>query len=186
MAAIFDGLKHHRDRALLSFWPRAGYAPRNCSASGTATTTSTNTFVVTGKGTRNRDVVPASADAFVWLALYMQEGQPSSPGDPAEEWKEFEQHFLLRRVALGTCHRPYATPCVHEHACVKCRFLQVDPAQAGRLETMTENAGQRLTEARGHQWLGEVSALEESLVHLRRRRVESEKLRTDKSQTHPV
>ncbi|MBT2586492.1 tyrosine-type recombinase/integrase [Arthrobacter sp. ISL-95] len=91
----------------------------------------------------------------------------------AEEWREFEEHFLLRRIALGTCHRPYATPCVHEHACVKCRFLQVDPAQTGRLDTMTENAEQRLIEAREHQWLGEVSSLEESLVHLRRRRQEA-------------
>ena len=31
----------------------------------------------------------------------------------ADEWSEFEQHFLLRRVALGECHRPYGTPCVH-------------------------------------------------------------------------
>jgi hypothetical protein len=100
-------------------------------------------------------------------------------GASAEEWSEFEQHFLLRRVALGTCHRPYATPRVHEHACIKCRFLQVDPGQAARIETMTENAGQRLAEAREHQWLGEVSALEESLVHLRRRRDEAERLRTN-------
>lgn len=90
----------------------------------------------------------------------------------SEEWQEFEQHFLLRRVALGTCHRPYATPCVHEHACIKCRFLQVDPAQAGRVEDMTANAEARLDEARQHQWLGEVKALEENLVHLRRRRDE--------------
>jgi integrase len=89
------------------------------------------------------------------------------------EWEEFEQHFLLRRVALGTCHRPYATPCVHEHACIKCRFLQVDPAQSGRLEDMTVNAEERLEEARSHQWLGEVRALEESLVHLRKRRDEA-------------
>jgi hypothetical protein len=33
-----------------------------------------------------------------------------------EEWAEFEQHFLLRKVALGDCHRPYGTPCIHEHA----------------------------------------------------------------------
>lgn len=33
-----------------------------------------------------------------------------------EEWQEFENHFLLRKVALGDCHRPYGTPCVHEHA----------------------------------------------------------------------
>lgn len=32
------------------------------------------------------------------------------------EWTEFEDHFLLRKVALGDCHRPYGTPCVHEHA----------------------------------------------------------------------
>jgi len=35
--------------------------------------------------------------------------------------------------------------------------------------------------AREHQWLGEVSALEESLVHLRRRRDEVQQLRTDSS-----
>jgi hypothetical protein len=34
----------------------------------------------------------------------------------AEEWTEFQEHFSLRRVALGSCHRPYGTPCVHEHA----------------------------------------------------------------------
>lgn len=90
----------------------------------------------------------------------------------AEEWKEFEQHFLPRKVALGTCHRPYATPCTHEHACLKCRFLQIDPAQSGRLEDMTASAEDRLDEARQHQCLGEVSALEESLVHLRCRRDE--------------
>ncbi|SDM61144.1 hypothetical protein [Nonomuraea jiangxiensis] len=32
------------------------------------------------------------------------------------EWAEFEQHFQLRRVALGDCFRPYGTPYVHEHA----------------------------------------------------------------------
>ncbi|WP_247046214.1 hypothetical protein [Arthrobacter rhizosphaerae] len=36
------------------------------------------------------------------------------------------------------------------------------------------NAEARLDEARQHQWLGEVKALEESLVHLRRRRNEVE------------
>ena len=46
----------------------------------------------------------------------------------SEEWAEFENHhFLLRKVALGDCHRPYGTPCVHEHACTRCRFLRVDP-----------------------------------------------------------
>jgi len=57
-----------------------------------------------------------------------------------EEWTEFEEHFLLRKVALGDCHRPYGTPCVHEHACSRCRFLRVDPAQLPRIEEMTCNA----------------------------------------------
>ncbi|MEJ7786071.1 MAG: tyrosine-type recombinase/integrase [Solirubrobacteraceae bacterium] len=90
-----------------------------------------------------------------------------------DEWAEFEQHFLLRRVALGDCHRPYGTPCVHEHACTRCRFLRVDPAQLGRIEEMTANAEQRLVEAREKTWLGEVAALEDSLRHLRSRRDEA-------------
>ena len=90
-----------------------------------------------------------------------------------EEWAEFEQHFLLRKVALGDCHRPYGTPCVHEHACTRCRFLRVDPAQLGRIEEMTSNAEARLAEAKDRAWLGEVAALEESLKHLRTRQAEA-------------
>jgi integrase len=96
-----------------------------------------------------------------------------------EEWTDVEQHFLLRKVALGDCHRPYATPCVHESACARCRFLQVDPAQLPRLEEMSVNAEARLEEARKHVWLGEVAALEESLVHLRLRRDEAQNLQKD-------
>ena len=92
-----------------------------------------------------------------------------------DEWAEFEQHFLLRRVALGECHRPYGTPCVHEHACTRCRFLRVDPAQLGRIDEMTENAEQRLVEAQDKGWLGEVAALEESLKHLRTRQAEAQR-----------
>ena len=92
-----------------------------------------------------------------------------------DEWAEFEQHFLLRRVALGECHRPYGTPCVHEHACTRCRFLRVDPAQLGRIDEMTENAEQRLVEAQDNGWLGEVAALEESLKHLRTRQAEAQR-----------
>jgi hypothetical protein len=62
-----------------------------------------------------------------------------------EEWNEFEEHFLLRKVALGDCHRRYGTPCVHEHAWSRCRFLRVDPAQLPRIEEMTCNAEARLT-----------------------------------------
>jgi len=42
-----------------------------------------------------------------------------------EEWTEFEEHFLLRKVALGDCHRPYGTPCVHEHAPLTERTVEL-------------------------------------------------------------
>ena len=98
-------------------------------------------------------------------------GLRSATGD---EWAEFEDHFPLRKVALGVCHRPYGTPCVHEHACTRCRFLRVDPAQLPRIEEMTGNATARLADAKDRAWLGEVAALEESLKHLRHRRAEAE------------
>lgn len=90
------------------------------------------------------------------------------------EWDEFDEHFLLRKVALGDCHRPYGTPCVHEHACTACRFLRVDPAQLGRIEEMTTNAENRLAEAREKVWLGEVAGLEHALTNLRRRKAEAQ------------
>jgi hypothetical protein len=40
---------------------------------------------------------------------------------------------------------------------------------------MTCSAEERLVEARDRAWLGEVAALEESLLHLRQRRTEAEK-----------
>jgi integrase len=93
--------------------------------------------------------------------------------DPtAEEWSEFEHHFTLRRVALGTCHRPYGTPCVHEHACVRCPMLQIDPEQMPRLEELETNTRVRLDEAKQKTWLGEVAALEESLRHIREKQAQ--------------
>lgn len=100
-----------------------------------------------------------------------------------EEWQEFEDHFLLRTVALGECHRPYGTPCVHEHACARCRFLRVDPAQLPRITDMINNTEERLDEARERTWLGEVAALEDSLQHLRRRQTEAQVATENKRQT---
>ncbi len=94
-----------------------------------------------------------------------------SIGSPqAEEWAAFEKHFLLSTVALGDCERPYGTPCVHEHACVRCPFLRIDPAQLPRLNDIESNTRARLDEARQKTWLGEVAALEESLAHIARKR----------------
>jgi hypothetical protein len=43
----------------------------------------------------------------------------------------------------------------------------MDPAQAPRLDQIEASTRSRLAEAREHQWLGEVSALENSLRHIR-------------------
>jgi hypothetical protein len=58
---------------------------------------------------------------------------------------------------------------VHKHACVSYRFLEVDPAQRGRLKDMTKNIEERLGEAQEHNWLDGVSALQESHVHVSHR-----------------
>lgn len=93
------------------------------------------------------------------------------------EWDEFRDHFSLRQVALGRCDRPYGTPCQHEHACVRCPMLRLSLAQVPRLLEIEENTNQRLDEARRMRWLGEVSALEESLRHIDSKKRQADRLR---------
>lgn len=80
-----------------------------------------------------------------------------------EEWDEFEEHFTLRRVELGSCARPYGSTCEHEHACIRCPVLRVDPAQLGRLETIAASLTERIAEAEERGWAGEVEQLKISL-----------------------
>jgi site-specific recombinase XerD len=81
-----------------------------------------------------------------------------------EEWDEFLGHFELRKVSLGVCTRDFGTPCMHEHACVRCPALRPDPDQAPRLKTIIANLNDRIAEARQHGWLGEIAGLETSLT----------------------
>ena len=81
-----------------------------------------------------------------------------------EEWTDFLGHFELRKVALGVCTRDYGTPCVHEHACLRCPQLRPDPAQMPRLHEIHANLLDRLREAKGHGWLGQVAAIEVSVA----------------------
>jgi hypothetical protein len=79
------------------------------------------------------------------------------------------------REQRGQLPPPLRHPCVHEHACTRCRFLRIDPAQLHRVRDMTRNTEDRLAEAKERAWLSEVAALEESLRHLRQRRAEAER-----------
>lgn len=81
-----------------------------------------------------------------------------------EEWEEFLGHFERRKVALGDCGRAYATPCIHEHSCLRCPLLRPDPAQRPRLIDIRHNLGERITEAQHNRWVGEVDGLKVSLA----------------------
>ncbi len=81
-----------------------------------------------------------------------------------EEWDAFLAHFEKRKVSIGTCGRAFSSPCVHEHACVRCSLLRPDPAQRGRLEEIRDNLVARIAEAEREGWLGEVEGLRVSLA----------------------
>jgi integrase len=83
--------------------------------------------------------------------------------EPTEqEWREFQQHFQVRKLELGDCGRPYGSPCQHEHSCVRCPMLRVSPTQRPRLVEIIQNLADRITEARMNGWLGEVQGLQVS------------------------
>jgi hypothetical protein len=81
-----------------------------------------------------------------------------------EEWAEFLGHFERRRLALGDCGRSYATPCIHEHSCLRCPLLRPAPAQRPRIAEIHNNLLDRITEAEREGWTGEVEGLKVSLA----------------------
>jgi hypothetical protein len=84
-----------------------------------------------------------------------------------EEWDEFLGHFARRKVALGECGRSYATPCIHEHSCLRCPLLRPDPADRARLVEIHDNLTERIAEAEDRRWLGEAEGLKISLAGAR-------------------
>jgi hypothetical protein len=81
-----------------------------------------------------------------------------------QEWGAFLAHFEKRKVSVGTCARAFGTPCIHEHACVRCSLLRPDPAQRARLEEIRVNLRDRIAEAEREGWFGEVEGLKVSLA----------------------
>lgn len=81
-----------------------------------------------------------------------------------EEWQAFLGHFERRKVSIGTCARAFSTPCIHEHACVRCPMLWPDPAQRSRIVEIRDNLNARVAEANTEGWLGEVEGLQISLA----------------------
>jgi len=113
-------------------------------------------------------------DVFEAYERFIENRRASRPSaeyrDPTqEEWDEFVEHFGRRKVGLGDCHRPYGSDCVHEHACLRCDFLQVEPSQKPRLELIRENLQAQVDEAERNQWLGDVDQLRITIRHADRR-----------------
>lgn len=81
-----------------------------------------------------------------------------------EEWQAFLGHFERRKLSIGTCGRSFGTPCIHEHACVRCPMLWPDPTQRDRLVEIRDNLVARIAEAHEQRWHGEVEGLEISLA----------------------
>jgi integrase len=102
-----------------------------------------------------------------------------------EEWREFQQHFQVRKLELGECGRPYRSPCRHEHACIRCPSLRLDPAARHRLVEIIANLKDRIQEARMNGWLGEVQGLQGSLDAATRKLVSLDRIR-NRQPTGPV
>ncbi|MEU2040468.1 site-specific integrase [Nocardia niwae] len=99
------------------------------------------------------------------------------------EWADFEQHFTRRKVELGTCARPFGTPCRHEHACIRCPVLRPDPAQEPRLLAIVVNLNDRLREAHERGWLGEVDGLTSSIAAANQKLVQMRRIRSQSVST---
>ena len=107
-------MRSHRDRALVSFSLSPGVRASELSGLCQGDLDADRyTIAVTSKGSRAREVVPASVDSFVWLALYLAEQQPPMiPGGPVWWTRQSKpaplnyhaMRAVLRRVngSLGT------------------------------------------------------------------------------------
>ncbi|RZD89563.1 integrase [Streptomyces albidoflavus] len=93
-----------------------------------------------------------------------------------EEWADFEEHFDKRKVELGNCARPYGTPCTHEHACIRCPMLQVNPKMLPRLAEIEKDLLLRRKRAEEEQWLGEVEGIDITLTFCRSKQAEAARL----------
>ncbi|MGQ4484313.1 tyrosine-type recombinase/integrase [Streptomyces sp. SAS_281] len=93
-----------------------------------------------------------------------------------DEWAEFEDRFDKRKVELGNCARPYGSPCQHEHACIRCPMLQVNPKMLPRLAEIEKDLLLRRKRAEEEHWLGEMEGIELTLTFLRAKQADAARL----------
>lgn len=112
---------------------------------------------------------------------YLERRRTQRPADEYRrasdaEWTEFEDHFDKRKVELGTCGRPYGMPCQHEHACIRCPVLHIDPKMLARLDDLETDLVARKERAQTEGWLGEIEGIDLTLSFLRNKRTRAQRL----------
>jgi hypothetical protein len=75
-----------------------------------------------------------------------------------------QRNFERRKLALGDCGRAWGTICIHEHSCIRCPLLRIDPAQRPRLASIRDSLTARIAEAEREGWTGEAEGLKVSLA----------------------
>jgi integrase len=93
-----------------------------------------------------------------------------------KEWEEFEEHFDKRKVELGNCARPYGSSCQHEHACIRCPMLQVNPKMLPRLAEIETDLILRRKRAEEEQWLREIEGIDMTLTFVRTKQADAARL----------
>jgi hypothetical protein len=81
-----------------------------------------------------------------------------------------QRNFDKRKVELGSCGRPYGTPCAHEHACIRCPMLTLNPKMLPRLDELEADLVQRRDHATTNGWKGEIEGIDLTLTFLRGKR----------------
>ena len=163
---------HHRRRP-------ARHATRTSPNSSPDTATSTPPWDTRpSTPTRSSTGTAPSSPAAGRCAPARNTGYPTE-----QEWEEFLGHFERRKVALGTCGRSYATPCIHEHACLRCPLLRPDPAQRTGSSRSATTCIARIAEAR-HERLARRSRRPADQPQRRPR--ETRPTRPDRAPTRPA
>ena len=97
---LFGALGCHRDRAIVSFYVSSGARPSELlGMCGQHVHWGQNLISVVSKGSRLLEQVPASPDAFVYLALYLAQGPLAGPAEPLW-WTRREPRRPLNYMAM--------------------------------------------------------------------------------------
>ncbi|MET9490005.1 site-specific integrase [Nocardia sp. NPDC006630] len=94
----------------------------------------------------------------------------------ADEWNDFVAHFDKRKVELGGCARPYGTGCQHEHACIRCPMLNINPKMLPRLDEIEADLLTRRVRAEREQWHGEIEGIDLTVAFLQQKREQTLRL----------